>query len=93
MKFLPLANVRADLSKLVDEAVLTHERIEITRNGHRAAVLLSAEDYDGMVETLEVMSDPDLRRSIQEGREDFANGNTMTLEEALSFLRQQGHDV
>jgi prevent-host-death family protein len=37
---LPLAEARAQLSKLVEEASATHERIEITKNGHRAAVLL-----------------------------------------------------
>ena len=49
MTTLPLAEVRANLSKLVDEAVRTHQRIEVTRQGRRAAVILSAEDYDYLV--------------------------------------------
>jgi antitoxin YefM len=43
---LPVAEARAQLSKLIDEAASTHERFEITRNGQRAAVLLGAEDFD-----------------------------------------------
>ena len=43
---LPIADVRANLSKLVDEAMRTHQRVEVTKNGRRAAVLMSADDYD-----------------------------------------------
>ncbi|WP_423782999.1 type II toxin-antitoxin system Phd/YefM family antitoxin, partial [Ferrimicrobium acidiphilum] len=34
MSTLPLADARAQLSKLVTEAENTHERFEITRKGH-----------------------------------------------------------
>jgi prevent-host-death family protein len=44
MNTLPIADARAQLSKLVDEARTTHERIEITKNGHRATVLIGADD-------------------------------------------------
>jgi antitoxin YefM len=37
---------------LIDEATTTHERFEITRNGRRAAVLLSADDYDTLQDTI-----------------------------------------
>ena len=51
----PLAEVRANLSKLeLDEAVRTHQRIEVTRKGRRAAVILSADDYDSIMETLAI---------------------------------------
>lgn len=43
MTTLPLADARAQLSKFVEEATSTHERIEITKNGHRAAVLIGAD--------------------------------------------------
>lgn len=57
MTTLPLADVRANLSKLVDEAERTHQRIEVTKNGRRAAVLMSADDYDSLVETLDILGD------------------------------------
>ena len=60
MTTLPLADARANLSKLIEDTSRTHERIEITKNGRRAAVLLGADDYDAMQETIAVLSDPDL---------------------------------
>jgi len=52
MTTLAIADARSRLSKLIDEAMATHERFEITRNGRRAAVLLSADDYDTLQEAL-----------------------------------------
>lgn len=69
MTTLPLAEVRAQLSKLVDSAVDTHERINITRNGRPAAVLLSVEDYDSLIETLDVLSDPEAMAAIKAYRD------------------------
>ena len=43
MTTLPVADARAQLSRLIDEAVSTHEHCEITGNGRRAAVLHSAD--------------------------------------------------
>ena len=69
MMTLPLAEVRAQLSKLVDSAVETHERINITRNGRPAAVLLSSDDYESLIETLEILSDPEAMADIRAYRE------------------------
>lgn len=66
MVTLPLAEVRAQLSKLVDEAVRTHQRVEVTKNGRRAAVLLSADDYDSLMETLDVLADAEEMAAIRE---------------------------
>lgn len=66
MTTLPLAEVRANLSKLVDEAARTHERVEVTKNGRRAAVLLSADDYDSLMETLDILGDAEAMAAIRE---------------------------
>ena len=74
MTTLPLADVRARFSALVEEAEKTHERIDVTRNGRRAAVLLGADDFDSLMETLEILSDPQAMRDIREADEQFAQG-------------------
>lgn len=91
MTVLPIAEARANLSKLIDEASTTHERIEITKNGRRAAVLLGADDYDAMRETIAVLSDPDLLRAHGAGTRDLAAGNSLNAEE-LASLMKSGRD-
>ncbi|OBI20593.1 type II toxin-antitoxin system Phd/YefM family antitoxin [Mycobacterium sp. E2497] len=87
MTTLPLAEVRANLSKLVDEAVRTHQRIEVTRQGRRAAVILSAEDYDSIMETLAILSDSNLMREVRAAEQD---DEIFTLDEVTEEMRATG---
>lgn len=86
METKPLAEVRQDLSRYVDEAVKTHARFDITRNGKRAAVLLSADDYDSLLETLDVLSAPDLVANVQAAITEVAAGETVTHEQVVADL-------
>jgi antitoxin YefM len=90
MLTLPLAEVRANLSKLVDEAVRTHQRIEVTRQGRRAAVILSADDYDSIMETLTILSDHDLMREVREAEAEAEAGQVYTLDEVTEEMRAVG---
>jgi antitoxin YefM len=90
MTTIPLSEARARLSELVDEAVRTHERVDITRNGRRAAVLMSADDFDSLQETLDILADPEAMRDIEEGRRDIREGRVYTLEEVTAEMRALG---
>lgn len=90
METKPLAEIRQHLSKFVDAAVRTHARFDITRNGTRAAVLMSADDYDSLVETLDVLSDADLVRDIRDGLRDAEAGRVFTHEELVAELVAAG---
>jgi antitoxin YefM len=67
MTTLPVAEARARLSRIVEEAASTHERFEITRSGQRVAVLMGADDYDALRETIAVLGDAELLRAHAEG--------------------------
>ena len=90
MTTLPLAEVRANLSKLVDEAVRTHERIEVTRQGRRAVVILSADDYDSIMETLAILGDQGLMRELQSAEAEVEAGQLYTLDEVTEEMRAAG---
>lgn len=87
---MPLAEARANLSRLIDEAVTTHQRIEVTRKGRRAAVILSADDYDSIMETLDILSDPDLMRDIRDGEAELDCGESVSLETVTEEMRANG---
>jgi len=78
------------LSKLIDEATTTHERFEITRNGRRAAVLLSADDYDTLQETITVLSDPALLTSHREGQSAIEAGDYLDADQLAHAMREAG---
>lgn len=93
MSTLPLAKVRAELSKLVEEAAATHERFDITRNGRRVAVLLGADDYDSMRETISVLSDADLLRDHLAGIDALDAGESLDADELAAAMKAAGRTL
>lgn len=73
-----LSVARLDLEHIVDE-VLSGEAAEITTD-HGSVVLLSSEDYEGLLETLYLMSDPDFEK-------DVADAKALTLEKREAWNR------
>lgn len=77
----PLATVKAHLSEYVRRATTQHERTDITVNGERQAVLLGADDFDSLQETLAILADDETRAAIAEGLADIAARRTFSLEQ------------
>ena len=90
MTTLPVADARAQLSRLIDEATSTHQRFEITRNGRRAAVLMSADDYDTLVDTIAVMSDASLLTAHEEGKVAIEAGEFLDADQLAHAMRAAG---
>lgn len=78
---LPLAEIKAHLSEIVDRIESEHERITLTRNGRPAAVLLSPDDLAALEDTLELLADPQARRDIERARKDIAAGKGIGADE------------
>jgi prevent-host-death family protein len=77
---LPLAEIKAHLSEIVDRVEREHERIVLTRNGRPAAVILSPGDLEALEDTLELLSDPHAMAEIRAARDDIAHGRVLTAE-------------
>lgn len=93
MMTIPLAEARANLSRLVEQAATTHERIEVTKNGRRSAVILSADDYDTIMETLDILSDADLVAAIVLGEAEVRRGETSTLDEVTAGMPERSQSA
>ncbi len=84
MKTLPLAEVKAKFSQLVDQVAKRDEQIVITRNGRPAAVLVSADEYESLCETVAIRSDRELMAEIRRGLRGLGRGaKVYTLEELI----------
>ena len=68
METTSLADAKNRLSELVSAVQGTWERVTITKNGKPVAVLMAVEDLESLVETLEVLSDPEAMAAIAEDR-------------------------
>lgn len=64
MNTLTASEARANLYRLIDQTVESHEPIIISGK-HGSAVLLSVEDWRAIQETLHLLSLPGMRESIR----------------------------
>jgi prevent-host-death family protein len=90
MTTLSLADARARLSKLIESAVTTHERFEVTRNGDRVAVLLGADDYDALLETIDILSDPDEIAALRRALDELERGDVATEDDVRAAMAAHG---
>lgn len=89
MTTLPLATVRDRLSSLVDEVARAHDALTITRNGTPAAVVLSIEDYESIMETLALLNDPVDQERLTEAEASLEAGEVTSGEEMGELVAQR----
>jgi prevent-host-death family protein len=90
MATISLAEARAAFSRIVESAASTHERFEVTRNGSRAAVILGADDYDSLLETIAILGDSELLASINRGLGEADAGLLAEPDDVHSSLLRAG---
>jgi prevent-host-death family protein len=66
MQTLSASDARANLYRLMDQTAESHQPITISGKRHDA-VLVSAEDWQAIQETLYLLAVPGMRESIKEG--------------------------
>lgn len=83
MRTLPLSEAKAKLSRVVDDVARRDERITITRNGTPAAVMLSADEYESLNATLEILGDSEFAADVRRGLRSLKRGKGRTLEQVF----------
>ena len=75
----PLTEARNRLSEIVDEVTTTGSEVVITKHGRPAAVVMGYEDYESLIETLNILSDTETMKALAEAEDDLAAGNLVEL--------------
>ena len=81
MSTTTLSDAKTHLPKLLAEVTEIGERVIITRSGRPAGVLLSIDEYEGLLETLEILADPELSAAIAQGLSEAAEEELISHEE------------
>jgi prevent-host-death family protein len=74
MATVPSTELRETLSDVLDDVEATWAEYVITRHGRPIAVVLSHDEYESMIETLNILSDAETIAAITEGDEDLNEG-------------------
>jgi antitoxin YefM len=75
-----LTQLRPKLPEIVNRVSKYFDRCIITRHGKPEVVMLSEDDYESIMETLEIMSDQKLLKEIKQSQDDLKHGKGMSWE-------------
>jgi antitoxin YefM len=65
-----LTEARDRLSEIVDQVAASSDVFTITKHGRPLAVVLGFEEYESLIETLNILSDRDTMDAINEARDE-----------------------
>ena len=83
MTTLNATKVRNNFFNLVEEVQKNANPLTVTIHGEPKVVMMPADEFESLIETVEIMNDPDLVKSIAEAEEEIKRGEYVTLEEVL----------
>ena len=80
-KNITLKKLRPNLPKVMNEIDSKMTRFIVTKRGKPAALMMSIEDYESLLETLDILSNTGLRKKIKIAEEEVKKGNIQPLDE------------
>ena len=83
---IPITDLQQKTKKYVNRVRATGKPLVITQRGRAAAILLSAEDFEGYLIPIDEKSYPDWRAKLSRGLKQLDTGEGVELE---SFLKKQ----
>jgi antitoxin YefM len=86
-KTIPLAEAKKSLSAIVKDVDEKYDRFAITKNGVEKAVILSSDEFEGLMETLDILSRKEEKEAIARAKEQVRKGNTTSLIDFKSRLK------
>ena len=76
-KILPVTKVKRNLLEILKEMEQEEETIALTKNGEAIGVMMSLSRYEGLLETIEILSDRKIMTALKASRKDFKSGRAV----------------
>lgn len=83
---ITLKDLRPDLPRVVEQIDKKWERYIVTKRGKPSVVILSVQDYESLMETLDILTYPASVKSLKRGEEDLRKGRTRSWQEIKKRL-------
>ncbi len=78
---MPASEFKTQLLAFVRRASRLHDRAILTHRGVPKAVVMSYEEYEGWLETLEILSDRAFARGLRKARQEAAKGKLLSYDD------------
>ena len=81
VNMITLKELRPELPEVIKDIDGKLGRYIVTKRGKPVAVMLSPDDYEGLLETIEILSDKETAKRIKIAKKEIKEGKTVSLEE------------
>ncbi len=81
-----LKELRPELPRVIDRVDRKLDRFVITKRGKPVAVLLGADDYESLMETLDILADPKAMTGLRRGEAELRKGKTRSWRDVKRSL-------
>lgn len=78
---ITLKSLRPGLPRVADAIESKLDRYIVTRHGQPVMVLINPEDYEGLLETIEILADKSAAKRIRKSWKETRAGKTISLDE------------
>jgi prevent-host-death family protein len=92
-KFVSISEARKNIFEMAEEVQKPGIFFTLTEKGVPKAVLLSYDQFDDLLDDLDLYSDPGLQKRIQKAQREINSGNYVTLEELKKELGYVENEV
>jgi antitoxin YefM len=82
-QYIPVTKAKNELLDLIRNIKDNDDTIAITKNGVPEAVLISMKKFDGLLETLDILSDEKAMKSIRKSIKEAEKGIWIDIDEVL----------
>ena len=80
IKSISVRELRPNISKVIDDIHDKFDRYVVNRRGKPEVVMMSVEDYESLLETVEIEADKALMKKIKKAEKELAQGRGKLLE-------------
>ena len=80
---MSVSAAKAQLLEVLRRIEEQRAKVVITKNGVPKAVLLGYEDFEGLLETIDILTDSQTVEGIKKGLKDIQEGKVVRLKEAF----------
>ena len=82
--YIPVTKAKSNLLDIIRKIEGTDDAIAITKNGVPEAVILSISKFEGLMETIDILSDEKAMKSIRKSIKEARDGKWLDFDEVFA---------
>jgi prevent-host-death family protein len=80
-KIMPITTIKKNFLDVIKDMADEDSTVTVTKNGVAVGIMMTPARYEGLLETIEILSDPKILKVLNSSRKDFKSGRVFNHED------------